>query len=366
MRGTGRVFKRANSAHWWIAFYHRGKEIRESSGSPNQKDAEKLLRQRLKEVGADSLGLKAFVGPQQERLTVGDLLDALESDFRLRGLKSPKQTMGHLRIIRAALGDLRAVDVTTETVTRYIEGRLAEDQAPATINRRTHLLAAAFRLAVRRRQLSSMPEIPKLREDNARQGFFASRDFFAVLSNLGDQDIADFMEWFFWTGMRPGEIRSLAWQAFDRETWMLRLHAKDAKIGFGRVIALEGHLRAIIERRMKARQFGCDLIFHRDGEMIGTFYKRWRQACLAAGVAGKIPYDLRRTAVRNMIRAGVPERVAMSISGHRTRAVFDRYNITSEKDLREAVVKTSAYVDSLLDSPSVVTINQPAASGSIQ
>ena len=83
----------------------------------------------------------------------------------------------------------------------------------------------------------------------------------------------------------------------------LRLHAKDAKIGVGRVIAVEGPLRTIIERRMKARQFGCDLIFHRNGEMIGTFYKRWRQACLAAGVASKIPYDLRRTAVRNMIRA---------------------------------------------------------------
>src|SRR4030067_1795024 len=87
---------------------------------------------RLKETGADTLGLKAFVGPQQDRLTVGNLLDAIESDFRLRGLKSPKQTMGHLRIIRAALGDLRAVDVTTETVTRYIEERLAKEQDTAS------------------------------------------------------------------------------------------------------------------------------------------------------------------------------------------------------------------------------------------
>jgi integrase len=225
-------------------------------------------------------------------------------------------------------------------------------------------LGEAFRLAIKGRQLSSMPEIPKLREDNARQGFFSTADFFAVLSKLGDQHVADFVEWFFWTGMRPGEIRSLTWQAFDPETWTLRLHAKDAKIGVGRVIVVEGPLRAIIERRMKARQFGCDLIYHRNGEMIGTFYKRWRQACLAAGVPGKIPYDLRRTAVRNMIRAGVPERVAMSISGHKTRAVFDRYNIVSENDLREAFIKTTTYVQGLAkqqNAASVIPMNQRLA-----
>ena len=257
-----------------------------------------------------------------------------------------------MRIVRSEFGHYRAVDLTTEIVSRYIQERLAEDQAPATINRRTHLLAAAFRLAVRRRRLSSMPDIPKLPEDNARQGFFATRYFFAVLSHIGDQDFADFMEWFFWTGMRPWELRSLTWEAFDSETWMFWLHAKDAKIGVGRVVTVDGPLRTIIERRMKSRQFGCDLIFHRNGETIGTFYERWRQACLAAGVAGKITYDLRRTAVRNMIRAGVPERVAMSISGHKTRAVFDRYNIVSENDLREAVIKTGAYVQNLTKPPS--------------
>ena len=385
MRGTGRIFKRPNSSFWWIAYSHRGKEIRESAKDEITKAAAKrkitdedawkiagrLLKRRLDEIGADSMGLKAFVGPQQDRLTVKDMLDALEADFRLRGLKSLRQVSGHLRNVRAALGDLRVVDVSTGTINRYIERQLADGKAPGTVNRRTALLGEAFRLAIRgrfgdERRLSTMPEIPKLREDNARQGFFASKDFFDVLSNLGDADIADFMEWFFWTGMRPGEIRSLTWQAFDRETWTLRLHARGAKIGQGRVIALEGPLRRIIERRMKARQFGYDLIFHQEGEPIGTFYKRWKRACLLAGVAGKIPYDLRRTAVRNMIRAGVPERVAMSISGHKTRAVFDRYNIVSEKDLREAMVKTTAYVESLSESPSVLSICQPATAESIQ
>jgi integrase len=366
MIGKGRIYPRSNCSHWWIAYQRRGKEIRESSKSDDREKAEKLLERRLREVANDREGIKAFVGPQQDRLTVARMLDALESDFRLRGLKSLQKAKGHLQIVRRALGDLKAVDVTTETTTRYIEQQLAEGKAAGTINRRTALLGGAFRLAIKRHQLSSMPEIPKLREDNAREGFFASREFFAVLSNLGDQDVADFMEWFFWTGMRPGEIRSLTWRAFDSETWTLRLHAKGAKIGVGRVIALEGPLRAIVERRMRTRRFGCDLIFHRDGELMRTFYKRWKHACLLAGVTGKIPYDLRRTAVRNMIRAGVPERVAMSISGHKTRAIFDRYNIVSETDLREAVRKTFAYVEGLADGPSTVPINRQAVSGSIQ
>ena len=117
---------------------------------------------------------------------------------------------------------------------------------------------------------------------------------------------------------------------------------------------LEGDLAELIQRRWDARPFEKDgnvrvatLVFHRDGKPVGDFKKSWATACWAAGVADKLFHDLRRTAARNMVRAGVPERVAMAVTGHITRSMFDRYNIVSEDDLRLAAQKTTMYVDTL-------------------
>jgi hypothetical protein len=85
-------------------------------------------------------------------------------------------------------------------------------------------------------------------------------------------------------------------------------------------------------------------LFHHKGEPIGDFRKAFDAACAAAGLQGILPHDLRRSAVRNFIRAGVKESVAMRLSGHRTRSVFDRYNIVSEDDLVEANEKVLAFL----------------------
>ena len=169
----------------------------------------------------------------------------------------------------------------------------------------------------------------------------------AILSHLKDADVRDFVAWAFWTGMRRGEVNKLTWAAFDRETSTLILPGKSAKTKKPRKLVLEGIYREMIARRLSARRLDCHLIFHRHGEPMGAFRKAWANACKMAGVPGLLVHDLRRTAIRNMIRAGVEKSVAKKISGHRTDAVFDRYNITSDEDIRDAMQKNETYVSGL-------------------
>lgn len=215
----------------------------------------------------------------------------------------------------------------------------------------------------------TIPKVKTLEEQNARQGFFERPDLEAVVTTLRAY-LQDFIRFGYLTGWRKGEIISLKWTNVDREVGAIRLRAEAAKTGRGRTVMLEGDLAELIDRRWEARLFEKDghvqvaaLVFHREGEPVGDFRKAWATACQAAGVPGKLFHDLRRTAARNMVRAGVPERVAMAVTGHLTRSMFDRYNIGSEDDLRMAAQKTTMYVDTLPATRLCHRISRPSGIG---
>jgi integrase len=285
-RGQGRIFKRGSV--FWISYYApkngRSVEHREAAGE-TEKEARRLLRDRLAEVIIAKKGIRPFHGPHQERVPLSELLDDLEHHYEVTGKALP-QLRSHLRHVRDFFSMDRALAVGPDRVLAFIAHRQQEGAAPATINREIEGLQRAFTYAVEMGKLSQAPRFPSLPEHNAREGFFERGDFEAVLANISDPDVSDFLSWFFWTGMRPKEIRSLTWEAFDRETMTIRLHAREAKIRKGRALALEGPLREIIDRRIVARRLDCPFIFHRAGRQMGEFRKTWRTACKCAGLAG--------------------------------------------------------------------------------
>lgn len=257
---------------------------------------------------------------------------------------------------------------------KYIAARLDDGYKPATVNRHTQLLSQAFSLAIERNHLSTAPVIRHLSErGNERQGFFADSEFNAVIEHLPPY-LRDFARFKYLTGWRKGEVSSLRWEDVDGEA--IRLRGADSKNEHPRLI-LGGDLESLIERRKAERRVETKTgvllsayVFHLNGNPVGDFRKAWHSACVAAGLGqfvckecgqiverprckecrldakyvGKLVHDFRRTAARNMIRAGVPEKVAMAVTGHKTPSMFSRYNIVDESDLREAMQRTQTYL----------------------
>jgi len=345
IRGFGTAYLRGRL--WWIRYHHRGQEFRESTKSENFREAERLLKKRWKEIGRGK-----FIGPREEKVLVNDLLDVLVLNYEQNDRRSLNTLTSRIEPLRAAFGTKRAVDVKGDTIERYKADRLTAMTrrgtrvTPATLNRELAALKRAFRLGIEQDRIASAPMVKLLTERNVRQGFVEPGVFEQIAAHLAEP-IADVARFGYVTAWRKQEILSLKWSDVDLESRRVRLRSEHSKNAEPRVIVLTGDLLALMERRRAARQYEADTgtalsawVFHRRGHPIVDFRDAWADACAAAGVSGLLFHDLRRSAVRNMERAGVSQSVAMKVSGHKTIATYQRYRITSEDDIERALSAT--------------------------
>ena len=374
MRGDGRIFRRKGKdgkdlAIWHVAYWGpvdgRIVEIRESAQTSDERKARQFLKERLREVGNHRVGAARFQGPRQERVTVEELLKALDADYVLRGIRGLRESRNHAKPIRAFFGFRRAMDVTPNLVREYIVerkssvrvvgGKRVVGLANSTVNRENELLNRAFRLAVSEGTLSRAPSIPFLPEHNTRQGFFERFEVENLILHLREP-LAGMTEFAYATGWRLGEIRGLMWEHVDRRAREIRLPDSLSKNGAARSIPLDENLWALIERRWTRREHRTPdgksslskYVFHFRGRPTPetTIRRWWLEACTKAALPGRLFHDLRRSSVRDMIRGGVPQTVAMTISGHKTASMFARYDITSMADKVEALKLRQRYVES--------------------
>ena len=332
----GQLRKRGNV--WWIRYYRSGRRIEESAETGKWEVARDLLRDREGEI---SKGVP--ITPHSIKLTFDDAVKDVQADYTANGKRSKGELDRRIKLhLTPYFGGRRLSSITTADLRAFVARRLEAEAAAGEINRELAIVRRAFRLAVESdRYHGRVPKFPMLRERNVRTGFFDDAMVAAVRAKLAPA-LRPVVAFAYITGWRvQSEILPLEWRQVDRKGGEVRLEPGTTKNQVGRVFPFTNALRELLDglwREHEALEKAgtiCPYVFQRRGRRIKTFRKAWANACEATGQPGRIPHDLRRSAVRNMERAGLSRSVAMQLTGHKTEAVYRRYAITSEGDLRE-------------------------------
>jgi integrase len=327
-RGDGTLYKRGRI--YYYAHWENGHQVKTSTGKERLSDA-RTWRDRF---------LKRSAGSGVDKVTCGELLDDVLCHV---GENAKASTAKIWKLVIDAnlspfFGHVRAITLSTERMREYREKRKADGRSDATVNRELSILRTAFN----RGRKCSPPKVDRLpyfpivsETGNARQGFLTDEQYSKLREALPDYVKPLFITAYF-TGVRLGELLAWQWEQVDFEQGFVTLQADETKSGHARVVPiLDGDMRDWLQWA-ETNANGCESVFTREGQPFKEFRTAWKNACKAAEVPDLKFHDLRRTAVRNMRRAGVSQVVRMRITGHRTDSMERRYNIVDVDDIRSA------------------------------
>lgn len=352
------------SGVYWIRWHDgEGRRHREKAGT---KSAAITLYRKRKQHSLEGRKL-----PELHRRAVGfGELAKATLDYCRQHHRRPSVDAGRMARLLDWWRDLPADALTPAE----IETRLARpDWSDATANRYRALVSLSYRLGMRSGQVSTNPArlVVARRESNPRAGFLDGAQYAQLAAASDSLWLRTFIALAFSFGWRAGELMGLRVRQVDLAERTIRLEPGSTKNGEGRTVKLTSECFELVSACTSGKKPGDPLLTHEDGRPVLGYRWAWENACVRAGLGeyccatcktpgrpcaackrvrrrtsyryeGLLVHDLRRSAVRILVRAGVPERVAMAISGHKTRAIFDRYHIVNEADLADAARRLEA------------------------
>jgi integrase len=346
----GHLSQQKPGATYHGIWYRNGARFCENLQTADEAEARARLDALIERCEAD-----AIVKPETRPPAISAMLGQALRFYKVNKRKSIDCVERHVERLKRAFRGLNAVEVTRGRINDYVDRRLAELAANATVNRELAVLRLAYSLARKDGKIrpEHVPAFDMLKENNRRKGFFEQHEYEAVLEHLPEY-LKGAFTMAYWTGMRKSEIFGLKWEQVDLFARLVSLER--TKNGEDRTLPLNDELYSMLAHEWTRKWDGCPYIFHNGPLLIRDFRKAWYTACAKAGVGrfvegeagkpvweGKIFHDLRRTGVRNLIRAGVAQSIAMRISGHKDARIFARYDIVDTRDVAEAMRKVAAY-----------------------
>ncbi len=331
--GSGTLYLRGDI--WWVKIRVDGRPVYESSKSTKKSEAIKLRDKMLAKKSRGELS-----GGSADKVLITELLDdVLKSDIKPSTRYVWEKVIE--KSIRPFFGKIKAQRLTTDLMDKYREKRKGEGRSDATANRELSILRTSFHNARKRTppKVLVVPYFPIVAETNIRKGFLTDEQYDKLRDELPAEIKGLFVTGYI-TGLRRGEITAIQWPQVDFEAGLITLDKGETKNDEPRSVPIldgdMGDLLVAAKKEHDEKWPQSPWVFNRGGERIIDFRWAWDEACKRAGVPDLNFHDLRRTAVRNMRRAGIPQVIRMKISGHKTDSMERRYNIVDSEDLQMA------------------------------